>query len=51
MSYIIHATFINSVGRTVQLYGTHSMSATLADAWLEYLKKEHPDIHHWKECS
>ena len=51
MSYIIHATFINSVGRTVHLYGTHSMSSELADEWLEYLKKEYPDMHHWNERS
>ena len=51
MSYIIHATFINSVGRTIQLCGTYSMSASLADEWLEYLEKEYPDMHHWKERS
>lgn len=50
MSYIIHATFINSVGKTINFCGKSPLSLECADAWLEYLKKNYPDLHHWKEA-
>ena len=46
MSYIIQGKLNN-----VFFNGTYKMSCALADAWLDYLKKEYPEMEHWKEIS
>jgi len=49
MSYIIHATQMNSFGKTISHKGTHALSLECANAWLEYLEKKYPMMKHWKE--